>query len=588
MSVADAKRIDSMDQFRGFLVAGMVLVNFVSRFDAVHPTFRHNDTYFSWADSVMPSFLFVVGFAFRLTYLRRRQRLSMRQTVRTYVRRSLVLVGLALVIAAFDGTFELSQELGAMPTQFQPFREKAPRTRSFEFLLMKAKEADSGRDALATIDAAYRIGEAIAKDEPPRDKARYQVALQAEQIALAEGTEYVGPAIEREKAWQASGLWRKICVRAHIALGKLLKSDLWNTLGIIGVTQLLILPWIGCRFAVRFLVLAVLGVAHLLLSYWFNWDFVYGLNDNWLSKIFMTGDDRSWDGGLFGPLSWGMVMLAGTLAYDLFTLSTTRARAVMRLIAWGAAFMAVGYTMSCLSRLYDRSDDELAEMETRHVRISAEKAWLERLIERQNKRLAERGNTAKQTEATKRNLNTTDAQGRPNVQDIKGNIAVLRDQERRLPNFELAESPVLPPWRRLASRSLRELLVEPPFVAPATEDPATRPHPRITRRPQNYWMMGKRMPNLSFMIFAAGFAFAAYALFVIACDIAGLRVGLFRTFGTNALVAYFLHEILRRLSRPLIPDDGPLWECLAGFEIYFLITYFFVLNLERRKIYVKL
>ena len=58
----------------------------------------------------------------------------------------------------------------------------------------------------------------------------------------------------------------------------------------------------------------------MLLSYWFNWDFVYGLNDNWMSKLWMTGSNRSWDGGFFGPLSWGVAMMAGTLAYDLVSL----------------------------------------------------------------------------------------------------------------------------------------------------------------------------------------------------------------------------------------------------------------------------
>jgi predicted acyltransferase len=114
-----------------------------------------------------------------------------------------------------------------------------------------------------------------------------------------------------------------------------------------------------------------LGVAHCLLSYWFNWDFVYAVNDTWLSKLLMTGDSRSWDGGLFGPVSWGVAMMAGTLAYDLVMLSGSNAAASGRLFAWGIALMAVGYAMSCLSRLYELSPSELAARKQQIVRSSS-------------------------------------------------------------------------------------------------------------------------------------------------------------------------------------------------------------------------
>ncbi len=77
-------------------------------------------------------------------------------------------------------------------------------------------------------------------------------------------------------------------------------------------------------------------------------------------------------------------------------------------------------------------------------------------------------------------------------------------------------------------------------------------------------MMGKRMPSFSFITFATGFAFALYGLFVIACDVFGLRVGIFTTFGTNALAAYFLHHVVEEAVSPLVPHDAPLWYCLAG------------------------
>lgn len=49
-------RIRSMDQFRGYTMAGMFLVNFVGVFSAVHPLLKHHNTYNSYADTIMPHF----------------------------------------------------------------------------------------------------------------------------------------------------------------------------------------------------------------------------------------------------------------------------------------------------------------------------------------------------------------------------------------------------------------------------------------------------------------------------------------------------------------------------------------------------
>jgi len=71
LSVTTTGRIDSMDQFRGYTVAGMFLVNFLGGFAAVHPVLKHHNTYCSYADTIMPQFFFAVGFALRLVMLRR-------------------------------------------------------------------------------------------------------------------------------------------------------------------------------------------------------------------------------------------------------------------------------------------------------------------------------------------------------------------------------------------------------------------------------------------------------------------------------------------------------------------------------------
>ena len=54
--VATPARIHSMDQFRGYTMAGMFLVNFVGAFAVTHPLLKHHNTYNSYADTIMPHF----------------------------------------------------------------------------------------------------------------------------------------------------------------------------------------------------------------------------------------------------------------------------------------------------------------------------------------------------------------------------------------------------------------------------------------------------------------------------------------------------------------------------------------------------
>src|SRR3954447_18618406 len=63
--------IVSLDQFRGYTVVGMFLVNFAAGFAVLPETIHHHHTHFSYADSIMPQFFFAVGFALRLVLFRR-------------------------------------------------------------------------------------------------------------------------------------------------------------------------------------------------------------------------------------------------------------------------------------------------------------------------------------------------------------------------------------------------------------------------------------------------------------------------------------------------------------------------------------
>jgi predicted acyltransferase len=100
MSVAapPRSRLESLDQFRGYTVAGMFLVNYLGSFAITPAILKHHNSYCSYADTIMPQFLFAVGFAFRLTFARRAEGKGLRSAYWRATRRIAGLVALSLVI----------------------------------------------------------------------------------------------------------------------------------------------------------------------------------------------------------------------------------------------------------------------------------------------------------------------------------------------------------------------------------------------------------------------------------------------------------------------------------------------------------
>lgn len=105
------QRIISLDQFRGYTVMGMFLVNFVGGFAACHYVLQHHNTFCSYADTIMPQFLFAVGFAFRLTFGRRARTEGIRAAHLRVVKRLLGLILVALVVYRVDPVAENWDEL---------------------------------------------------------------------------------------------------------------------------------------------------------------------------------------------------------------------------------------------------------------------------------------------------------------------------------------------------------------------------------------------------------------------------------------------------------------------------------------------
>lgn len=97
------QRLVSLDQFRGYTIAGMDMVNFIGRFVVTPYLFKHHNTFCSYADTIMPHFLFAVGFSFRLSFGRRALAQAKSASYIRVLRRLVGLLLIALFVFQFDG-----------------------------------------------------------------------------------------------------------------------------------------------------------------------------------------------------------------------------------------------------------------------------------------------------------------------------------------------------------------------------------------------------------------------------------------------------------------------------------------------------
>jgi predicted acyltransferase len=434
---AKSSRIVSLDQYRGYTVAGMMVVNYLGGFAISHPVLEHHNTYFSYADTIMPGFHFAVGFALRLVLLKRIATVGPRKAYLSIVRRGLGLILLSTVLE-FAGSRDLYKDWSAL-TQ--------------------------------------------------------------------------------------TGLWG--------VLAGPLKLQFWETLAIIGVTSIWVLPVIAGSVRIRIAFLLACTGLHVVICHFFYFNFMYA-KPNWLDSIWGATDVKGLDGGPFGFLAWSMPQIIGSFAYDCISnragsvsdrVEVNDVRPVahapgsetladIRLVVWSVVLMTVGYGLSSISMAYPRTEPPTTE-------------------------------------------------------------------ERKI---VVAESPVMPPnplfpspLRARGDRDEREW-PEPPFVQPAASE----------QRQLNYWLMDKRIVTLPFNLFSSGFALGVYSIFVMLSDWGGLQLGIFRTLGTNALAAYVLHEIVGSAVGAFAPKDSPLGWVAGTFAVYVGITYLFVRHLEKQGIYIRM
>jgi predicted acyltransferase len=123
-----------------------------------------------------------------------------------------------------------------------------------------------------------------------------------------------------------------------------------------------------------------------------------------------------------------------------------------------------------------------------------------------------------------------------------------------------------------------------------TASPPPPPLVQVAAKPptNDLFTMSQRSGSLTYTTFGAGFSLIVLALFVLACDVGRVHVGVFATFGSNALAAYIIHGLVNSAVKPFVPRDAPLWYVFAGCAVSLSICYLFVRYLENRRIFLKM
>lgn len=98
-----AARLMSLDVFRGFIIASMILVNNPGSWKDTYAPLLHAEWHgWTFTDTIFPSFLWITGVAMTLSFVRRRERGQTKLAILLHVvRRSAILFALGLGLSGF-------------------------------------------------------------------------------------------------------------------------------------------------------------------------------------------------------------------------------------------------------------------------------------------------------------------------------------------------------------------------------------------------------------------------------------------------------------------------------------------------------
>ncbi len=94
----DHKRKLSIDQFRGFAIFGMIMVNYLNQFDVIPQTFKHPQYGMTFANTIAPFFLIAVGMGFRISFVKKSANEGFRAASIHSIKRYLTLIFIGSVL----------------------------------------------------------------------------------------------------------------------------------------------------------------------------------------------------------------------------------------------------------------------------------------------------------------------------------------------------------------------------------------------------------------------------------------------------------------------------------------------------------
>jgi len=111
-------RLASIDEFRGFAIFMMVVINFLARANNVPLWLKHApDIGFTVADIVAPMFIFAIGLTYGLSFRRRVERAGKGKTYSHFFTRYMAIAGIGFFLTSFGnltGTYENSSNWGLL------------------------------------------------------------------------------------------------------------------------------------------------------------------------------------------------------------------------------------------------------------------------------------------------------------------------------------------------------------------------------------------------------------------------------------------------------------------------------------------
>jgi predicted acyltransferase len=122
-------RLLSIDQLRGYAIFGMILVNAKGMFGVQVNQLNHHQDRFTYADTIAPLFMFVVGISMRLSWLRRSKVAGATATRIAMVKRFSILVLIAFAIY-MGWLWDALMDIGLAGLLAVMFIDKSPQIRA--------------------------------------------------------------------------------------------------------------------------------------------------------------------------------------------------------------------------------------------------------------------------------------------------------------------------------------------------------------------------------------------------------------------------------------------------------------------------